>query len=103
MSTARKLILPEGNPIEQQIELLKCMSHADEQQSNPMERQYLISDLARVVGSDEKEVQRSLYILEGHKFVTPFPEGDFTSKSWKITEIGVKALQHLNTEASHLL
>jgi hypothetical protein len=50
--------------------------------------------------NDEKEVQRSLYILEGHKYVSPFPEGDFTSKTWFITKDGLKALRTLGKAAA---
>lgn len=102
MSTARKITFPESNPMEQQLELLKCMS-AEFESVGSVSRQFVITELARSIGSDEKEVQRSLYILEGHKFVTPFPEGDFTSKTWQITETGMRALKHLSIEASHLL
>lgn len=56
-------------------------------------RQYHIQELAAVLGSDEREVQRSLYILEGHKFVAPYPAGDFTSKTWQITPGGLSAVK----------
>ena len=57
-------------------------------------RQYHIQELASVLGSDEREVQRSLYILEGHKFVSPYPAGDFTSKTWTVTEGGINAVRN---------
>ena len=44
---------------------------------------------------DEKETQRYLYILEGHKLVTPKPAGDFTSKFWALTDDGVKTYEQL--------
>ncbi|NBW39697.1 hypothetical protein EBR25_01705, partial [bacterium] len=44
---------------------------------------------------DEKEIQRILFILEGQKLVTPYPEGDFTSRIWKITAEGKKALRSI--------
>jgi hypothetical protein len=60
-------------------------------------RQFQINELAVLVGSDEKEVQRSLYILEGHKYVSPMPPGDFTSKTWHITEFGLSAIKNLGS------
>jgi len=57
-------------------------------------RQYHIQELANVLNSDEREVQRSLYLLEGHKFVAPYPAGDFTSKTWQITEGGLNAVRN---------
>lgn len=51
-----------------------------------------ITELVSLSGlPDEKEVQRYLYILEGQKLVSPFPEGDFTSKNWKVTKEGLRA------------
>ncbi|MCI5066716.1 hypothetical protein MRY87_13425 [bacterium] len=44
---------------------------------------------------DEKEIQRILFILEGQKLVSPYPEGDFTSRIWKITTEGKKALRSI--------
>lgn len=58
-------------------------------------RQFQIHELAAVLGGDEGEAQRSLFILEGHKFVTPQPEGDFTSKIWQITEGGLQVAKSL--------
>lgn len=52
-----------------------------------------ISDLAQCTGSrDNEEVVRALYTLEGKSLVKPFPEGDFTSHIWEITDDGVKVL-----------
>jgi hypothetical protein len=57
-------------------------------------RQYQINEIAERSGlRDEKEIQRYLYILEGQKLVSPFPEGDFTSKTWFITKDGMRALK----------
>jgi len=58
-------------------------------------RQFQINELAELVGTDEKEIQRSLYILEGHKYVTPLPPGDFTSKTWHITDYGIMAAKNI--------
>ena len=35
--------------------------------------------------------------ISGQKLVTPFPEGDFTSKIWEITTQGVQTLRHIST------
>ncbi len=57
-----------------------------------------INEIAERSGlGDEKEVQRYLFILEGQKLVSPFPEGDFTSKNWTITRTGVRALRTVNS------
>jgi hypothetical protein len=47
--------------------------------------------------ADEKETQRFLFILEGQKLVTPFPEGDFTSKIWQITNQGMQTLKQISS------
>lgn len=61
-------------------------------------RHFDINEIAEMSGlKDEKEVQRYLFILEGQKLVAPFPEGDFTSKTWHITKNGVKALKTIQT------
>lgn len=57
-----------------------------------------INEIAERSGlRDEKETQRFLFILEGQKLVTPFPEGDFTSKIWQITSQGVQTLRHISS------
>jgi DNA-binding IclR family transcriptional regulator len=57
-----------------------------------------INEIAERSGlRDEKETQRFLFILEGQKLVTPFPEGDFTSKIWQITTQGVQTLRHISS------
>ena len=56
-----------------------------------------VSELASSTGvSDNEEILRALYTLEGKALVRPFPEGDFTSNAWEITDVGVKALSMLN-------
>lgn len=85
----------ESNVGKCQITVLKYMSKEGTAATNP--RQFQIAELAELTGlRDEKEVQRSLYILEGHKLVTPCPEGDFTSKTWQITSNGIAALKNLD-------
>ena len=60
-------------------------------------RQFQINEIAERSGlRDEKEIQRYLYILEGQKLVSPFPEGDFTSKTWFITKDGLRALKTID-------
>lgn len=62
-------------------------------------RTFDISEIAQLSGlRDEKETQRYLYILEGHKLVSPFPAGDFTSKNWHVTEDGMKAYKSISSE-----
>lgn len=71
---------PEGK-------VLKSQSHMD------------ITTIAQLSGlKDEKETQRYLYILEGHKLVAPHPLGDFTSKFWSITKDGVQAVKSFSAE-----
>ena len=62
-------------------------------------KQFQIHELAAMTGHDEREVQRSLYILEGHKYVAPCPPGDFTSKTWQLTKDGQHALEDLNEDS----
>ena len=58
-----------------------------------------IGEVAELSGlKDEKETLRFLYILEGHKLVTPFPPGDFTSKAWQVTDEGLKAWKTISSE-----
>lgn len=72
-----------------QIAVLRALSANGWTPTGP--RQLQLNEIAQISGlKDEKEVQRSLYILEGHKLVSPTPAGDFTSKIWHITEEGVK-------------
>jgi hypothetical protein len=61
-----------------------------------------INEIAQRSGlGDEKETQRFLFILEGQKLVTPFPEGDFTSKIWQITSQGVQTLRQISSSMSN--
>ncbi len=85
---------------ETQISVLKHMVD-----SSPREqlRQFQVAEIADLVGVEEKDVLRSLYILEGHKFVTPLPPKDFTSKVWSVTESGMSAIRSLNTNNASLL
>jgi hypothetical protein len=75
-----------------QINVLKTLSRDGFSAGLP--RQFQLNEIAQLSGlSDEKEVQRYLFILEGQKLVAPHPAGDFTSKTWHITKDGVKALK----------
>ena len=75
-----------------QIAVLKAMADACDELEEP--KQVQINDIAEVSGlKDEKETQRYLFILEGQKLVTPYPQGDFTSKVWSITKTGFRALK----------
>ena len=60
-----------------QIQILHALASSSDA-SAP--RRLEINEIAQRSGlGDEKETQRFLFILEGQKLVTPFPEGDFTS------------------------
>lgn len=76
-----------------QISVLKAMSENE----GPAPRQFQITEIAERSGvKDEREIQRYLFILEGNKFVSPTPPGDFTSRTWVITKDGQDALRSLN-------
>lgn len=69
-----------------QLSVLRVLS---DEASSSDEKQYHISEItSRAKLQDEKEVQRYLFILEGQKLVSPYPAGDFTSKTWAITKNG---------------
>ena len=78
-----------------QITVLRAMSQKD---TMTKEAEHLqIGEITSLSGlGDEKEVQRYLFILEGQKLVTPHPEGDFTSRFWKITTDGMRALKTID-------
>jgi hypothetical protein len=80
-----------------QIQILSALAPASP--IGPIEpRRLQINEIAELSGlRDEKETQRFLFILEGQKLVSPFPEGDFTSKTWQITNQGVQTLKQIST------
>jgi hypothetical protein len=83
-----------GETRKHQFAVLRKMSEGITCSRQP--RQYQINEISTLSGvHDEKETQRILYILEGHKFVAPYPAGDFTSKVWHITADGVDAVRKL--------
>jgi DNA-binding IclR family transcriptional regulator len=68
----------------------------------PEPRRLQINEIAELSGlRDEKETQRFLFILEGQKLVSPFPEGDFTSRTWQITSQGVQTLRQISAVATN--
>ena len=78
-----------------QIHVLRSLAR----NGNGQSKQYQITEIAEMCGfKDEKEAQRYLYILEGQKLVSPYPTGDFTSRTWQITQLGVKALKTIDKE-----
>jgi len=80
----------------QQIRVLRTLSSSQATTIEP--RRLQINEISQLAGlQDEKEVQRYLFILEGQKLVSPFPEGDFTSKTWFITRNGVRALKTIQS------
>lgn len=77
-----------------QLNVLKSLAPEGAILARP--RPYQINEIAELTGlRDEREIQRYLFILEGQKLVAPFPEGDFTSKTWHITKNGMKAVKTL--------
>jgi hypothetical protein len=80
-----------------QIQILNALAPA--QTFTAIEpRRLQIGEIAELSGlRDEKETQRFLFILEGQKLVSPFPEGDFTSKTWQITNQGVQTLKQISS------
>jgi hypothetical protein len=82
-----------------QIQILHALaSSADTSEPRRLE----INEIAQRSGLvDEKETQRFLFILEGQKLVSPFPEGDFTSKIWQITSQGVQTLLQISSAISN--
>jgi hypothetical protein len=96
MNKTPKSLKQLGESYLHQINVLKAMT-IDVRTTQP--RQLDISEIAELSGlSDEKEVLRYLYILEGHKLVAPYPPGSFTSKLWHITEDGVRAVKSISRE-----
>lgn len=82
-----------------QIQILHALASSSEA-SSP--RRLEIMEIAQRSGlGDEKETQRFLFILEGQKLVTPFPEGDFTSKVWQITNQGMQTLRQITSVISN--
>lgn len=62
---------------------------------------FQITEIAHNSGvKDEKETQRYLFILEGQKLVSPYPAGDFTSRTWSITKHGMKAIKMIQQTAA---
>lgn len=78
-----------------QINVLHVLSQDSRNQMDA--RKYQIQEIADMSGlRDEKETQRYLFILEGQKLVSPFPAGDFTSKTWQITGDGLRAVRAIS-------
>jgi hypothetical protein len=94
-STSKKKRLSQSSV--NQIQILHAL--ADSQQDNVGAPPRLeILEITEKSGlADEKETQRFLFILEGQKLVAPFPEGDFTSKVWQITQQGRQTLNQIST------
>ncbi len=78
-----------------QIHVLRAMSRdITDEKSVKKNKQYKIEEINTNSGlNDERETQRYLFILEGQKLVSPFPEGDFTSQTWYITKRGLDAIK----------
>jgi hypothetical protein len=79
-----------------QIQILSALAEAPAGANEP--RKLLINEIAELSGlRDEKETQRFLFILEGQKLVSPYPIGDFTSKTWMITTQGMQTLKQISS------
>ena len=104
MTAEKKSMKNISDSYRSQILVLKamCSQHGAPQpvvHPKHLSKQMDISAIAQASGlNDEKETQRYLYILEGHKLVSPTPPGDFTSKYWHITEDGVRAVKMISSE-----
>jgi hypothetical protein len=82
-----------------QIQILNAL--ADGVSATGEAKKFQIDEIAEQSGLfDEKEAQRFLFILEGQKLVSPFPQGDFTAKTWYITPEGLKALKYISNAAA---
>jgi len=76
-----------------QISVLRAMAGTGGDEGI-ISRLFHINEISELSGlKDPKETQRYLFILEGQKLVTPTPEGDFTSESWKVTRQGVQFMK----------
>jgi len=93
-TTKKKRLSPSSMS---QIHILNALSP-----SGAEPRRLQIDEIATLSGiRDEKETQRFLFILEGQKLVSPFPEGDFTSKIWQITSQGAQTLKQISSNLSN--
>ena len=85
-----------------QLHVLRAMAKdgaAKEMPNQP--KPFQITEIAHNSGvKDEKETQRYLFILEGQKLVSPYPAGDFTSRTWSITKHGMKAIKMIQQTAA---
>jgi hypothetical protein len=76
-----------------------CSKHMLQGRSDSAFTPVEINELISLTGSshDEKEIQRFLYVLEGQKLVCPVPEGDLTSRHWRLTSEGLDTLKRART------
>jgi len=82
-----------------QISVLRSLYAMESALKEP--KAFQIDEIAERSGlSDEREIQRYLFILEGQKLVSPQPEGDFTSKTWVITANGIRTLRTIEQSAA---
>lgn len=62
----------------------------------PPDSSLMVNEISQNTGiRDNDEVLRALYTLEGKQLVQPDPAWDFTSNRWKITDVGVRAVEVL--------
>lgn len=82
-----------------QIHILRSLCVCSSSGGTSKPRLLEIGEIAELSGLvDEKEALRYLYILEGNKLVTPYPSGDFTSKTWHATAEGVRLWKTISQE-----
>lgn len=98
MSSNKKTVKNLSDSSLKQITIMKAL-YANNTSTLNLQKE--LNEIAELSGlQDEKETQRYLYILEGHKLVTPKPAGDFTSKYWALTDDGVKTYKQICSDFS---
>lgn len=96
----RDISLSEFQRCQVQLSVFKYMAAGCSKDSI---RYFELSEIAEEVAAEEKDVQRSLFVLEGHKLVSPMPPGNLTSRTWCLTETGMAASRSLNQNNMNLL
>jgi hypothetical protein len=81
---------------DRELTILRCLC---ERRAGGRERPTAeITEISFTTGiRDSDEVLRALYTLEGKSLVEPEPRGDFTSHQWQITDVGLRALEFMQS------
>lgn len=84
-----------------QLEIIQFMHKtAVTSEMQPEEATYTVKEIASGSRlSDPEEVLRTLYIMEGQRMVSPYPEGDFTASHWNLTSYGIDIAEKINSGA----